>query len=222
MREAIRRYYFPAAGLVLLALTLTGFWDNLVSDTGQPSNSDPKFIIHGLLCGAWIIFFAVQTGLIAAGNRRLHRRLGVAGAVVAAGVAISTVWVFVAVWKGWARMDMESQANRFLLPSYALFVMLGLRDRMRPDWHRRYLYTATLFMLGPVLARTYDPLLMPLMSGWSVAQIDDAFKPIFLTVWWIFFASLIAHDAVVLRRIHPVTIGATLWFASIWGIVWAI
>jgi hypothetical protein len=219
MQGAIRRTYFPVMGAILLALTLTGFWDNLVSDVGQPSNSDPKFVIHGLLCGAWIILFAVQTWLIGSRNLRLHRRLGVAGAVVAAGVALSTVWVFVAVWKGWAALDMESQANRFLLPSFALFVWLGLRNRTRPDWHRRYLFTGTLFMLGPVLGRTYDPLLVPLMRGWSVAQVDAAYHPIYLLSWSLFFASLIAFDWVTLRRVHPVTIGATLWFAAIWGIV---
>jgi hypothetical protein len=222
MRRLIRRTYFPAMSAILLALTLVGFWDNLVSDVGQPSNSDPKFIVHGSLCGAWIILFFVQTWLIGGRNVRLHRRLGVAGVVIATGVALSTLWVFVAVWKGWAALDMESQANRFLLPSYALFVALGLRDRVRPDWHRRYLFTGTLFMLGPVLARAYDPLLVPFMRGWTEAKIDAVFHVTYLLVWFAFFASLLGYDAVVQRRIHPVSAAALAWFATIWAIVYLI
>ncbi|RYY23889.1 MAG: hypothetical protein EOP62_18525 [Sphingomonadales bacterium] len=222
MQRLIRRTYFPAMGLILLALTLTGFSDNLFTDVGQASNSDPKFIVHGLLCGAWIILFFVQTCLIARGNARLHRKLGIAGMVIAVGVALSTIWVFVAVWKGWAAMNMEAQANRLLLPSYALFVALGLRNRTRPDWHRRYLLAGTLFMLGPVLGRAFDPLVVPFLGGWTEPQIDAAFMPIFLGIWFALFASLFAYDAMVLRRIHPVTAGATLWFGAIWAIIWLI
>jgi hypothetical protein len=222
MRARIRQTYFPAAGLILLALTLTGFWDNLVSDVGQPSNSDPKFVIHGLLCGAWMILFAVQTLLIARGKARLHRKLGIAGLAIAVGVALSTLWVFVAVWRGWYALDMESQANRFLLPSYALFVALGLRHRMRPDWHKRFLYTATLFMLGPVLGRAYDPLLVPFMRGWTEPEIDAAYHVVYLLVWSGFFASLLAYDALTLRRIHPVSGAAAVWFGVIWVIVWLV
>jgi len=222
MQRLIRRYYFPAMGTILLALTLVGFSDNLFTDVGQPSNSDPKFIVHGLLCGAWIILFAVQALLIGSRNVRLHRRLGIAGLVIAAGVALSTIWVFVAVWKGWAALDLESQANRLLLPSYALFVALGLRDRMRPDWHRRFLFTGTLFMLGPVLGRAYDPLLVPFMRGWTEAKIDAVYHVTYLLVWSAFFVSLLVYDLVVSRRIHPVSAAALGWFAAIWAIVWLV
>jgi len=40
--------FFPIASFLLLFLTIAGFWDNLFTDVGQPSNSDPKFIVHGL------------------------------------------------------------------------------------------------------------------------------------------------------------------------------
>lgn len=222
MQRVIRGYYFPVMGAILVALTLVGFSDNLFTDVRQSSNFDPKFIVHGLLCGAWMILFFTQVSLIGSGNIRLHRKLGIAGVAIAAGVALSTIWVFVAVWRGWAALNLESQANRLLLPSYALFVILGLRNRARPEWHRRFLLTATLFMLGPVLGRAFDPLVLPFLSGWSEPQIDAAFLPIFLFSWSALFATLLGYDAVALRRIHPVTAGAILWFCAIWVIVWMI
>ena len=68
--------FFPIASLLLLFLTIAGFWDNLFTDVGQPSNSDPKFIVHGLFCGSWMIALLAQSLLVNRGNVRLHRKLG--------------------------------------------------------------------------------------------------------------------------------------------------
>ena len=222
LRATIRaRYFFVVASLVLLALTLVAFWDNLVTDTGQASNHDPKFIVHGLFCGAWIIILVVQALLVSRRNVRLHRKLGIAGLLIAAGVTLSTIWVFWAVWKGWAAMSPDVKANRLLLPSYSLFMAMAYLNRRRADWHKRFIYTGTLFMLDPVLGRVYDPLLGPFMTGRTEKQVDAAFLPTILVIWLGFFAALFAYDAVAIRRIHRVTAGALAWFAVEWTVAFA-
>ncbi len=213
--------FFPIASLFLLFLTIAGFWDNLFTDVGQPSNSDPKFIVHGLFCGSWMIALLAQSLLVNRGNVRLHRKLGMFALVAAIGVALSTIWVFVVVWKGWALMTPEVRANRLLLPSYALFVGLGCRFRRAPEQHKRFMYTGTLFMLEPILARAYDRLLVPFMTGLTEAQIDAVFLPTLFAVWVSFFLALFAYDWALARRVQAVTAGALLWFASIWAIVLA-
>lgn len=214
--EAIKRYYFPVASFLLLALTVAAFSDNLFTDTGQSSNSDPKFIIHGMLCGAWMILLFTQSCLVSADNVRLHRKLGAVGIAIAIGVTLSTCWLFVAAWNGWAAMSPEVKANRFLLPSYSLFVALAFLNRKRPIWHKRLMFTGTLFMLDPVLARCYDPWVVPFMNGWTEPQIESAFLPWFFSIWLAFFISLMGYDAVTLRRVHPITLVATLWFGIVW------
>lgn len=212
------RFFFLVAALVLLGLTLVAFSDNLFTDVGQASNHDPKFIVHGLFCGAWIIVLVAQTLLVSSRNVRLHRKLGVAALLIAVGVTLSTIWVFWAVWKGWAAMSPDVKANRLLLPSYSLFIAMGYLNRRRADWHKRFIYTGTLFMLDPVLGRVYDPLLVPFMTGLTEKQIDAAFLPIILAIWLGFFAALFVYDAVVIRRIHRVTMGALTWFAAAWTV----
>lgn len=219
MQHLVRRWYFPAVSILLLALTLVGFRDNLITDVGQPSNSDPKFIIHGLLCGAWMILLVTQSLLINNGNVALHRKIGLAAMAVAIGVTLSTLWVFVAVWKGWAAMSPEVKANRLFLPSYAVFVILAFRNRRRPDWHKRLIQAATFFMLAPVLGRVYDPLIVdPFMTQLSEAQIEAAFLPWLFSVWAGFLLSMVFYDAIVMRRIHVVTTSALIVF----GIVLAV
>lgn len=199
----MKKHYFPVVSGLLLAFALVAFSDNLFTDVRQPSNFDPKFVVHGLFWLAWLTIFTVQANLARFGNLRLHRRLGVAAMLTAVGVISSTLWVFVAVWKGWTAMTPEVKANRIFLPCFALCVWLAWRNRRRPDWHKRLLYVGTLFVQLPVLDRAAGHFPVP----W------EAFM---LVVWNGFFLSLFAYDRLVDRRIHPVTRAGFGWFYGVW------
>jgi hypothetical protein len=160
----LKQWYFSVVSTLTLALTLVGFSDNLFTNIGQPSNSDPKFIAHGLFCLAWMIVFAAQVNLARRGSFRLHRKLGVAGMLIAIGVVFSTTYVFVMVWKGWDAMGVLARGNRILLPGFAVCVLLAWLHRRRGDWHKRLVYVATLCMLEPVLSRAFDPLVVSWME----------------------------------------------------------
>lgn len=203
---------------MLLALTLVGFGDNLVTDIHQPSNSDPKFLVHGFFCLGWMVLLLLQAALIRSRNLRLHKRIGIAAVVFAVGVTCSTLFVFWAVWRDWSLMSPEVRANRILLPSFAACVLLGYLNRHRPDRHKRLMLVASFYMLGPVLSRCYDPLVAPLLEGLGEQWIERLFVPLFMAGWMLFFLSLALHDTRSSGKVHPVTGWGFLWF----GIVWAI
>lgn len=215
--SAFERNYFVGVSAILVFLTTAAFSDNLFTRIDQPSNSDPKFIVHGLFCAAWMILLLAQTSLVRSSRTIIHRRVGIAGLFIAAGVVLSTLWVFVAVWKGWSLMTPEVKANRLLLVSYLLFLWWGYRNRARPDRHRRFMLVATFFMLEPVLARDFDPLFVPLLVGWSEPQIESAFLPFLFASWIALFASLVLYDWVQQRRVHQVTFLGMVWFALVWA-----
>lgn len=215
----MRQNYFAAIATLLVALTLLGFSDNLFTNVGQPSNGDPKFILHGLFCLAWVLVFAAQAWLIRSRNVRLHRRLGIAAAIIAIGVTLSTLWVFIAVWKGWDAMEVWGKANRILLPSYAVLILLGYLNRSRPDFHKRLLLIATLYMLEPVLSRAFDPF-DPLLLGFTDEQVDRAWWIFFTVTWNALFLSLFAYDWLTTRRIHRITALGYAWFCAIWTAIW--
>lgn len=215
-RARSRISYFSVTASALLALTLVGFGDNLFTNVGQPSNFDPKFIVHGLTSLAWMVLLVVQSLLIGAGNLRFHRKLGFAGLIIAVGVTLSTLYLFVILWKGWDHMGAEARANRLLLPAYALLVGLAFANRHHPALHKRLILLGSFCMLGPVLARTFDPLLVPFIEGWPESAIEATFWPYFIGVWSAFFASLLAYDMSTLRRPAAVTLGGTALFAASW------
>jgi len=212
--------YFSIISVLLLFLSIVAFSDNLFTDVGQPSNSDPKFIVHGLFGLAWYVLLATQANLVRVRNLRLHMKLGIATFIVAIGVTLSTLYLFVVLWKGWPNMEAEVRANRLLLPGYALCLLLAWRWRRQPDWHKRLIFTGTFFMLPPVLDRDYDRLIMswakPLFPVFYTKQVDEIGFLVFRWGSWIgFFLSLVFYDWKKLRRVHPVTLAGCAWFVLV-------
>lgn len=217
--QVLRKHYFPCIAGLLLFLSVWGFSDNLIYDIGQPTNGDPKYVVHGLFCLAWMVVFLAQALLIRSRNVSAHRQLGIAAMTIAAGVTISTLVVFVSVWKGWDAMSPLVRANRLLLPTFTLFIALAFAHRRRPDRHKRFMLLGSLMMMEPILSRGFDPI-EPLLSGMTDARVDLYWWVFFVFVWNALFASLAIYDASTDRRIHPITIAGYAWFCTIWGICW--
>ena len=85
VRRRTDRIFFGTMSIVILAIVFVGFMRTfyLASYFGRPALS-PLRAVHGTAFTSWVVLFAVQTTLIAAGRRDLHRKLGYAGAVLAA------------------------------------------------------------------------------------------------------------------------------------------
>ncbi len=220
MRHRIWGAYFSITSIVLLILSVVAFSDNLFTNVGQRSNSDPKFIVHGLFGLAWYVLLATQANLVRVHNVKLHQKLGIATFVVALGVTLSTLYIFIVLWKDWSLMSAEVRSNRLLLPGFALCLALACLYRRRSDWHKRLIFIGTFFMLGPVLSRTYDPLIIswmePLFPAFT-ARVDAIGFHIFLFGLWMgFFLSLAWFDWKTLRRVHPITVAGLMWFGLAW------
>ncbi|MBX2966380.1 MAG: hypothetical protein KF845_09560 [Cyclobacteriaceae bacterium] len=200
----MRKHYFQITSILLLILSLIAFSDNLITDVEQESNSDPKFIIHGLLMFAWFIIFVVQTNFIRKGDYKTHMKWGIAGTIVAFGVFLSTVYVFIAVYKDWGAMPYFVKANRFFMLSFAVLVVLGYLYRQNAIKHKRFIYMASLLILEPILSRVTENL--------HIENVE-AFIAI---VWNGLFISLFVYDWITLKRIHKISWMGFVWFYIVW------
>ena len=202
--------YFPIMTTLLLVLSLLAFSDNLVTDVHQPSNSDPQMAVHGLFAAAWVSLFAVQAWLIYLRKIAAHRKLGQAVFVVGIGLVLSTLYLFVSKFHGWAAMEPEVLANRLLLPVFVICAGLAWQRRNRADWHKRLLLVGTMALLEPVLARTYDPLTGWMLPATMSEALDTAlFLSYLFGTWLAFLGSLWLYDRATFGRIHPVTLAGT-------------
>ena len=204
-------------GWLLLILSVYAFSDNLFTDVGQKSNKDPKFIIHGLFCFAWMSIFLIQVNYARKLQYKQHIQLGLAGVVAAAGVFITTLYVFIMVFKGWHLMTPEVKANRFFMPGYALMIYLGYRYRKKPAIHKRLMLIATLYMLGPILSRALGHSFID-----SLTVSDLAWDITILSLWTCFFISLLLYDRIAIKKIHPVTLAGSGYYVLVWVLAWVL
>jgi hypothetical protein len=202
-------------GWLLVLLSVYAFSDNLFTDVGQKSNKDPKYIIHGLFCFAWFIIFLIQVNYVRKLQYKQHIRLGLAGMLAAVGVFVTTLYIFIAIFKGWQLMTPEVKANRFFMPAFAVFVYLGYRYRKQPAAHKRYMFIATIYMLGPILARAMAHSFLD-----NLLVSDLAWDITLMSCWTSFILSLLIYDRIILKRIHPVTIAGTGYYALTWVLAW--
>jgi len=201
----MRKYYFSIVSVLILLLSLIGFSDNLITDIGQESNRDPKFVIHGLILFLWMFIFVSQTNFIRQDNFKAHKSLGIVGMVVAVGVVISTWYIFISNYSGWDNLTFYAKANRFFMTSFAILIFLAYRYRRVPDKHKRLILLANLLILEPLLSR-------------SLGSLDISLLITIPIVWNAFFLSLLVYDFVTLRKIHLISVLGIAWFYSVWAI----
>ena len=154
--------------------------------------------LHGVVFSAWVLLFAVQSTLIAAGRTALHRRLGVAGAVLAALlVAVGTATAIGGAAKAAGPPGVPPLV--FLaVPFFDMVVFTGLAAtglwyRRRADVHKRLLTLATIALLAAPIAR--------LPFGARMVGIPGVFA-----LSDLFIVACIAYDLATLRRVHPATV----------------
>ena len=199
------KYFCQGTSILLLALSILAFSDNLITDVGQESNSDPKFVVHGLFMLAWFILYVVETTLIVKKNYSSHMKVGLATMFVGVGVFVSTLWVFVAIYEGWEAMEPFVKANRFFMLSFAVLVTLGYRFRKDPAKHKRLMYLANILILEPIIGRVTEKLYI------------DNWELFYLCFWNLMFIILFAYDWKTLKKIHTVSWAGFLWFYLVWA-----
>ena len=203
----MRKYYFQIASIFLLILSIIAFSDNLITDVGQKSNRDPKFIIHGLSMFAWFIIFVAQANFIRKGNYSAHKKWGIAGFVSAILVVISSVYIISEVYPGsWNTLKYYEKAILFFIPSYAVLVLLGYLNRQNGNRHKRFVYMGTLLILEPILDRVATHL-----------HIGNSGIFVFL-VWNGLFISLFIYDWLTMNKIHKISWMGFVWFYVVWTI----
>jgi len=144
--------------------------------------------VHGSLFTAWVLLFIVQTALVASRRVAVHRRLGVAGAVLAAAMVVAGTLIAIATAaRGSAPAGVDPLAFLvipiFDMVLFATFVTAALALRRDKEAHKRLMLLAYVSIVGAAVARLPGvlPLGPPGIFGLSflfvvVAGIYDFFS----------------------------------------------
>jgi hypothetical protein len=221
-RTAVQNPFFAVTSAVILLIVLSGFAPTLyLRPVFKPMPIPGYLFLHGIVLTSWFIWFFVQTVLIQSRRTALHRRLGAAGAVLAAAVPFAGLLASFGVVGRVAAFGIDLDADASVLAglgvsgvtvmqflsgvfwgnltsavSFAVLAWTGILLRRRAAVHKRLMLLATLAILGPALARLSRlPIFGASEQGPFVAVVSLAL-----------LGAVVVHDLVTRRRIHPATI----------------
>ena len=153
------RLFYGGMALAVLAIVFVGFMRTfyLSSYFGRPTPSTLR-VVHGIAFTSWVVLFAIQTALIAAGRRTIHRRLGYAGAVLAATMVVLGLRLAIdAALVGRAPLGLQP-LEFLIIPVFDMLVFAPLVAaavyfRRQAETHKRLMLVATISLLGAAMAR---------------------------------------------------------------------
>ena len=184
--------------LVLIVLVFLGFAPTYYLRPVSAGPIPAYLHVHGAAMTAWFLLFVVQTALIATRRRGLHRRLGLAGACVAAVIVVLNplvvVWSVPHLMAGNGSTSLTALivvADLLLVGIFAALVGLAIRWRRYPETHGRMLVLASLAVSGPALGRLSLNLAGTPLPG-VIALMT---LPLLVVI----------HDRVVMKWVHPVS-----------------
>jgi hypothetical protein len=169
----------------------------------------PYLIAHGAVMTAWYLLFLAQTVLVYRPRVDMHRKLGIAGLVLAFAVVATAIQVQLNVVPRMISLGMVSsdddlsRAIGFALSSmsslvpFVVLVALAVLLRRNAAIHKRLMFWAMVWTIGPAFAegrplgQMLDPMVQPHLP----------FFPSDL-LW---LSALLAYDWISGRRIHHVT-----------------
>jgi hypothetical protein len=197
--------FFGAMGLIIALLVFLGFAPTffLAARYAGPPLSVLR-IVHGTLFTSWIVLYNVQVLLIANDRVRVHRALGVVGAMMAtAMVPLGIALAITAVREGHAPPGIPPLSflaiPLFDMAVFAPLVAAGIYFRRRGDVHKRLMLLATLSLVAAAVARLSRMVPIPpavVATGpLFYFGVEDALLIVLAT-----------YDLVSRGRVHPVTL----------------
>jgi hypothetical protein len=196
--------FFSGMALLLLATVFVGFARTYYL-AGVFQAPLPSFIIHlhGAVFSCWILLLVTQTSLISAGRVDIHRRLGIAGFLLACVmVALGVLAATDSLLRHGGPPGRDPQAF-YIIPLtdmavFATLVFFAFRARFTPATHKRLILVATIGLTIAAIAR------------WPLALVSR--NPVRAALFsYIFLLMMVAYDLWSTRKFHR----ATLWAGAL-------
>lgn len=193
------------AALVVVGFSRTWFLRGLFPEVQQFIPPEAIFNVHGALAMLWFAWLIAQVLLIRRGDYQLHRTMGNLGVVLA--VLLVSVGLYaaaVAAARPGGFMGLPVPPEQFFavpffdLAMFSLFFGWAVVSRANPQAHKRLMLFATINIIDAAVAR------IPL------TVIAENFPVSIYYGSWILIAAIVAWDLATLKRVHRVTVIATV------------
>jgi hypothetical protein len=225
-RPRVSRWFYINVALLMILLNVLAFAPGIIAPSRRnvPLPFTPLVTAHAFLSAAWLVLFLAQVTLVATRRVALHRRAGIAGALLA--LAFVGAGCLTVVGQARRGFDLSGDISRLAPPgapfdaaatlsivffflSFGVLVGLAMLYRQRPAVHKRLMLFAMVGGLTPTP-------LAHLIGHWPALQARGGAVVLITTV--VALSASATYDRVSEGRIHPVSIWAPVLLVA-WQIV---
>ena len=194
--------FFSGMAVLLLGSVFLGFAHSYYL-AGMFRAPLPSAIIHvhGTLFSSWILFLLAQTTLVASGRTDVHRRIGIAGFLLACLMVVVGVWAATnSLGRSGGPPGIDPKTF-YIIPMtdmliFGVLVFFAYRARFDSAAHKRIIMVATVALMIAAIAR------------WPLAAVQR--NPVKAAlVSYVFLLMMMAYDLWSTRKIHRATIWAS-------------
>ena len=195
------RLFYTGMSIAFLVTVIAGFSRTYFLRpyfTTQPLM--PLLHLHGIIFSAWLILLLTQTTLVAANRTRVHRKLGIAGAVLAVlMIGVGTITAIIRAKTIELPPGAPSPLVFLTIPLgdmfvFAILIAAAFYFRRQPDMHKRLMLLSTIAILPAAVARLpFDFIL----NGGPL---------VFFGLTDLFILPLLVYDFVTRGRPHRATV----------------
>jgi len=191
--------FYTGLSIAMALVVFVGFAPTYYMKTvfGTPPLGN-LYHVHGFLFTCWMLLLIAQPALVAAGRTALHRRVGVAGGLLAAGMVVAALAVSIDLGRRGASPPGVPPLVFLVVPLMTVVVfpvLIGaaLWWRNNPETHKRLMLIGSMELITAGFGRW--PVVGPLGPMAYFAATD------------LFVLALLVHDRATAGRFHR----ATLW-----------
>jgi hypothetical protein len=201
-------FFFSGMALLMLVTVFVGFAPSYyLAGLFRAPLPSPIIHVHGALFSCWILLLVTQTSLVSAGRVDVHRRLGIAGFILACAMVVVGV---LAATDGLVRQAGPPDRDVkffYIIPLsdmliFATLIFFAFRARSNPSAHKRLILVATVGLMTAALAR------------WPIGLIHRN-APAAALASCIFLMMLMAYDLWSTRKIHRATAWASAFLVLV-------
>jgi hypothetical protein len=201
LKRRRERWFFTMMAAAFVVMVFAGFSRTFFLRPWFHSEALlPLLHLHGLVFSSWIVLMITQTTLVATNRTRLHRRLGIAGGVIA--VLMVIIGTGTAIYRAKV-VDVPPDA-----PSPLIFLTIPLGDmlvfsilvgaafyfRRQTDAHKRLMLLSTIAILPAAVGRL------------PFAFIEEYAPLTFFGISDLFIVPILIFDMITRGRPHRATV----------------
>jgi hypothetical protein len=197
--SVLLRYFFVWVGVLSLFFVVAGFSPTyFIPMASGTYHAKPLYHIHGAMYFLWILLIITQPLLVRMRFTNMHRRIGVFGLILAAGMFIIGVTMAFVAGKANFVKGAGDTALSFLIVSltdmllFGTFTALTLLNLRNSEMHKRLILLATLSILPAAFGRIIGIYQLNSLLGFFIQES--------------LLILGIGYDLYVRKGIHPVYI----------------